>query len=384
MTSLARRLRSPRLLDNTPLVIIILALPVGLYTVIRDWPAVGGLLALLVSTAGVVAVYRRPPAGLVLLAAAPLLAAVLGGDPISTWNIGVFAAFLLTVRGQRGLLTGVMIGGANLAAAGIAGGGVEVTRNPGAAIAGFAAVAAAAAGSAVRGQRQYRHELEERTRDALATRQAAVQRGVAEERLRIARDLHDSVGHQIAVVSMHLGSAEVHVSGDPDAARADLGAARVAVQTVLLETQQILQVLRVGSGDDPLAPTPSHERIPELVATFRAAGLTIEADLPRLSPDLPPEISAATFRITQEALTNAQRYGTGAVSLRIQVIDQAVVIEVVNVRAPAHERSSPGGGNGLVGMRERAVFAGGKLDVRADGGLFWVRAELPANRGVHS
>lgn len=363
--------------------IIAVALPVDLYTVIVAWPAVAGLLALVISTAGVVAVYRRPMVGLLLVAAAPVVGASLGWDSISNWNITVFAAFLLTLRGQRALLTGAVAGAANLASSGITGGTVDVPVNPTAAIACFAAVAAAAIGAAVRGQRQYRHELEQRTHDALATREAAVQRGVAEERVRIARDLHDSVGHQIAVVSMHLGSAEVHLSGDAEAARADLGAARAAVQTVLLETQQILQVLRVGSGDDPLAPTPSHDRIPELVDTFRTAGLEIEADLPGLARALPPEISAAAFRITQEALTNAQRHGTGAMSLRIQVTDHEVVIEAVNVRSPARHRSS-GGGNGLVGMRERAVFAGGKLDVRADGGLFWVRAELPANRGVHS
>jgi signal transduction histidine kinase len=149
---------------------------------------------------------------------------------------------------------------------------------------------------------------------------------------------------------------------------------------VLAETQQILRVLRVGSELDPVGPTPSHDRIPELVATFRAAGLQVDADLAALNVSLPPEASAATFRITQEALTNAQRYDTGPVALTVRLNAEGVSITVINA-IRAGPRGS-GGGNGLVGMRERALSAGGRLDVRGDGRLFRLAAEMPLHRGA--
>ena len=374
--------RGPRILEITTLVVIGLAVAVELFTIARAGHPAGGYVALTLTTAGVAVGYRHRHLGLVVVAAGPLSAAALGWDPIAEWSIACFAAFVFTLRGLSGLQAGLVVGSANLAAAGLAAGTVAISTNPGASIACFTALVAAAAGSAIRGHRQYWFELEQRTREAIATREAAVNRSVAEERLRIARDLHDSVGHQIAVVSMHLGSAEVHLPAGADAARGDIVSARAGVQAVLRETQQILRVLRVGGDAESLAPTPEHGRIPALVDSYRSAGLQIEASLSDLSRRLAPNVSAAAFRIVQEALTNAQRHGTGAVSLRMNITDDGVVtIEVVNVRRPGP--APTGTGHGLVGMRERATSAGGSLEVRADNGLFWIRADLPATAEAH-
>jgi len=340
-----------------------------------------GLVSAAVIAAGTVIGYRYAPhLGLALVAAGPLVAAFTGWLPTHNWSIACFAAFLLTLRGLSGLLTGLVVGLANFVAAGWYAGTLSVELNPEASIAAAAALVLAATGSAIRGQRQYFGELEQRARDAIATREAAVDRSVAQERLRIARDLHDSIGHEIAVVSMRLGAAEVHVTTDTEAAAEDLRAARTSVQSVLRETQEILRVLRVGTDDKVLAPTPDHGRVAALVESYQAAGLEINAVLSGLQHPLPRNTSTAVFRIVQEALTNAERHGEGPVSLNVSIDDDSVLIEAVNLRR-SDGRDTSGGGNGLVGMRERAESAGGRLVTHDDGRIFSVKAYLPADEG---
>lgn len=146
-------------------------------------------------------------------------------------------------------------------------------------------------------------------REAEQGRQAAVERGVAQERLRIARDLHDGVGHQIAVVNMHLGAAEVHLS-DPRALRGDLVAARAAVQAVLRETQQILAVLRVDNAGERPQATPSPAAVGDLVESYRQAGMVVNANIGSFGIALSGQSSVAVYRVVQEALTNAHKHGS--------------------------------------------------------------------------
>lgn len=371
--------RNGRVLERVTLVILALAITVEGITVAQAGLPLGGVLALVATIAGVVFCYRLPALGLALVAAAPLIAALLGWPPIANWSIACFAAFLLALRGMTGLLSGAVVAAANLSAVWIVVGTLSITDNPEASVSAFAALATASAGSAIRESRRYWRDLERRTADAIATREAAVDRSVAEERLRIARDLHDSVGHQIAVVNMHLGAADVHLPVNAHASRADLAAAQQGVQAVLRETQQILRVLRVSGEPDTLAPTPEHGRIPELIESYRAAGLTIEATVTGLQTELPLAVSAAAYRIAQEALTNAHRHGSGDVSVRVQVAPAGVTMEVVNLRRlGATGGASGGGGHGLVGMRERAASTGGQVQVREDARFFWLTATLPA------
>ncbi len=370
-------MRRPRVLEvSTPLVIAG-ALAAGAATLPFHESPRGGLLALLVSAAGVVLGYRVPLVGLALLAGAPLVAEGLGADPIVQWQVSMFGAFLLALRGLSGLLTGLVIGAADFLALGLAAGGFGLA-NPIAYVAGASALAAAATGSAIRGQRQYWSALQQTTREAVAGRDAAVQRSVAEERLRIARDLHDTLGHEIAVLGMHLGAAEVRLPAGADASRGHLEAARGSVKSLLAETQEILQVLRSDRDGDATGPAASHSGIPSLIEGFRAAGLDLEAQVGDLSRELPPQVSAAAYRITQEALTNAQRHGVGPVRLTVDLTGPAVQVDVVNAVGDPTE----GGGRGLIGMRERASAAGGRLEVSADDGRFRVRALLPVAEGA--
>lgn len=356
----------------------VLALAVAVVTSTGNHHA--ALLCGVLSSAGTVLALRHPSPGFVLTALTPLLAVALDLDPLPFWTVTVFSAFAVTVRGLPLLFTGPFSCAANLAAAGLAGGTLSVHDNPAASVAGFCAVMSALAASSVRGQHRYWLTVRQRTRDAIANRESLVRRSVAEERVRIARDLHDSVGHHIAVLSMHLGAAEVSLSPDAGAARAHLTSARESVQGVLGEVQQILAVLRLETGGEDLLPTPDFSQVPELALRFRRAGLDLEDRLSGCGTALPHDVSAAAYRITQEALTNAQKHGTGTVWLNVHADDTTVRIDVVNTRT-ARSADTIGGGRGLIGLGERAESVGGRIEVRDDETTYRFLAELPAKGG---
>jgi signal transduction histidine kinase len=334
--------------------------------------------ALVLVCLGVTASRRYPWPGLATTLAGPLLAALLGADPLPTWTFTIFATFVVTLRGLPALPAGLVAGAANYVAVTLhdaAGGWDDI-----ASIAAAFALAAAATGSAIRGHHRYWDELRKRTQDAVATREAEAERRVAEERLRIARDLHDVLGHEVALVSMHLGAAEVHLPAGADAAHADLVAARAGVQSVLRETQHVLGALRIDGEELGTAPVADYERITELIDSARQAGLDVDATVDPCPPGMPVPVGLAAYRIVQEALTNAQRHGDGTVSLRVTADPGVVTIEAVNVRKP---QQSPGRrGYGLVGMRERVASVGGQLEIREEGQLFWVHAVLDLDAEV--
>jgi signal transduction histidine kinase len=239
----------------------------------------------------------------------------------------------------------------------------------------------ALAASSVRGQHRYWLAVRQRTLDAVATRESLVRRSVAEERVRIARDLHDSVGHHIAVLSMHLGAAEVSLPPGSDVPLGHLRNARGSVQDVLAEVQQILAVLRLETGADVLAPTPELSHVPELVASFRNAGLDLEERLTGCDAPLPHNVSAAAYRIAQEALTNAQKHGTHGVRFTVHADEETVRIDVVNTVEKTSRTSGGSGGRGLVGVGERAESVGGRIEFHDRDGQFSFRAELPVDGG---
>ena len=379
--------RGPRLLDRLTFVVMCLALAVELGTVVaasfgvfigvsRDGDPLGGYVAVAFAAAGLVIGRRYPWGGIVLIGAAPIASVALGWDPTATWSVCCFAAFWFTLRGAPGLPVALVLGGANLVAVGWWSGSIRPSQAAIPSLAAFIAVLLATAGSSVRGHQQYWFSLEQRTQEAIASRQVAVERSIAEERLRIARDLHDSVGHQVAVVSMHLGAAEVHLPRGADQSRADLHAARAAVQEVLRETQQILKVLRVDTGGAS-GPTPGYEQIEPLVAGLLGAGFVVRLSMPSTVPDLRPNVGTAAFRIVQEALTNSQRYGTGSASMTIRDTDDVLTIDIANARREGVGVGPGGGGHGLIGMRERAESVGGSFETGTQDKMFWVRAQLP-------
>ncbi|WP_433304387.1 sensor histidine kinase [Actinoplanes sp. CA-030573] len=240
---------------------------------------------------------------------------------------------------------------------------------------------AVAAGSAVRTRRAYIAVLEERAERAERTREQEARRRVAEERLRIARELHDVVAHQIAVINVQAGVAGHVLRERPGAAEDALGHVRAAARTALEELATLLGVLRRDDAPDPpTEPAPSLSRLESLIDSFAATQPIrwTTAGQPRA---LPGAVDVAAYRIVQESLTNACRHANGAaVTVRLTYHEEGVTIEVYDDgRTASATPAAPGAGLGLIGMRERAESVGGAFHAgpRPEGG-FEVRAELPA------
>ncbi|WP_182066521.1 sensor histidine kinase [Curtobacterium sp. ME12] len=315
-----------------------------------------------------------PWVSLGLASVAPVLAGAAGWQPTVSWTSAVLLLFAVCsrqghpVRAAVIVMPGVIVG---TALAPGTGGGVATVLG-----AMISIAAAAAIGSGLRLQHQYRAVLEQRAADAIATREREAERRVAEERVRIARDLHDVVGHEVAVVSMQLGIAEMAVPADDVDTRAALQAARVGVRNVLTETQHILAVLRTSDGDPVTAPVPGTARIPELIDSYRQLGLTLTTEIDELK-EPGTTVGVAVYRVLQEALTNAHRYGSGSADIRISRSSDSVAVRVENRRARDVSTGAGGSGLGLIGMRERVSAAGGTLSAGPEGMLFIVHAHFP-------
>ncbi|MDE0573628.1 histidine kinase [Demequina sp. B12] len=216
----------------------------------------------------------------------------------------------------------------------------------------------------------------ERALRAEEAQDALAQQRVAQERLRIARDLHDAVGHHVAVMTVQAGLAQHLLGSDPDKAGEALERVHEAGARVMDELPVMLRVLR-QDGDEDSRPAPGVALVPDLVADARQAGLDVTYE-PESLPGLSTATDMAAYRVVQEALTNARKYGVGAAALRVAMEDGAVVVEVRNhVAQRADARDGSGAGWGLVGMRERVGAADGSVEVGRDGEEFVVRAVLP-------
>ncbi|MGW1022375.1 sensor histidine kinase [Streptomyces sp. NPDC002577] len=240
---------------------------------------------------------------------------------------------------------------------------------------------AAAAGDAVRSRRDFVQAIRERAERAERTREEEARRRVAEERLRIARDLHDVVAHHIALVNVQAGVAAHVMDRRPDQAKEALAHVREASRSALGELRATVGLLRqTGDPEAPTEPAPGLHRLDELVDTFRHAGLPVEVARDDLGTALPAAVDLAAYRVIQEALTNVQKHaGTGA-KAEVSVIRVGAELEVTVLDdGPGHDETpQDGGGHGLLGMRERATALGGSCTAAPrPGGGFRVHAILP-------
>jgi signal transduction histidine kinase len=204
-------------------------------------------------------------------------------------------------------------------------------------------------------------------------------RAVAEERARMARDLHDVISHGVGVMVVQAAGARRVIDTDPARARASLAAIETTGRDALVELQHLLGLLRETQPDQGLAPQPDLGQLDRLVNQLREAGLHLECSIGGDATPLPPGIGLAAYRVIQEALTNVMKYAPKAnteVSVRY---GKSLELEIVNDGAPLPVRRGRGG-HGLIGMRERIQLYGGRLDAgpRAQGG-FVVRAWIPLN-----
>ncbi|WP_314219277.1 sensor histidine kinase [Streptomyces zaehneri] len=212
-----------------------------------------------------------------------------------------------------------------------------------------------------------------------AERAQAARRRADEERLRIARELHDVLAHSLSVVNVQSGVGLALLDSDPEQARTALTTIKSASKEALGEVRQVLDSLRTP-GDAPRTPAPGLDRLPELVEQAARAGLTV--DVAGRPPRLSPHTDLAAFRIVQEALTNVVRH-SGSRHARVGLEQGGGTLRLrIDDDGPATGADAGGSGNGLAGMRERAAALGGTIEAgpRPDGG-FQVLAVLPTRAG---
>ncbi|WP_432993520.1 sensor histidine kinase [Dactylosporangium sp. CA-233914] len=204
-------------------------------------------------------------------------------------------------------------------------------------------------------------------RSALLRRQAVLleQRAVADERARMAREMHDVVGHQVSLVIVQAEAGPALLARSPEAAVRAFDAISEAGRQVLTELRQLVGALR---------ETPSGvEGLPGLLAGVRAAGVPVEHTVTGTVEPLPAAVDRAVFRIVQEALTNVLKHASGPASVSLTYLPATVRVGVRN----AGSFRAAGAGNGIVGMRERVAALRGRFAAGPDGDGWLVEAELP-------
>ncbi|MGH3287159.1 MAG: sensor histidine kinase, partial [Streptosporangiaceae bacterium] len=220
----------------------------------------------------------------------------------------------------------------------------------------------------------------ERVAATRASRQLDQRRHQSEERLRIARDLHDVIGHNISLINVQASMGLDLIDSQPQQARAALSAIKLASKEALEELRTMLTTLRHDDDVAPRSPVPGLDRLPELIELTRAAGLTVDVEVAGTARPLPAGVHLAAYRIIQESLTNVARHARQArVTVRVTYDDADVHVEIDdNGPALSPGASAIGTGSGITGMRERATALGGDLSAgfRRSGG-FRVSARLP-------
>jgi signal transduction histidine kinase len=225
-------------------------------------------------------------------------------------------------------------------------------------------------------------ELEERADRLERERDSEARAAVAEERTRIAREMHDVVAHSLSVMVVQAEAAEAMLDTDPERARRPLVAVQDTGRGALSELRRMLGVLREMAEEGPaLAPQPGLAGLDGLVEQVTAAGLPVSVRVEGTPFPLPPGIDLSAFRIVQEGLTNALKHaGPARAEVLVRYGDRELELRVSDdgVGAASANGKPDGGGHGLVGMRERVAVYGGRLEAgpRPEGG-FAIAARLP-------
>jgi signal transduction histidine kinase len=319
----------------------------------RRWP-----VAVLAVSVGAVTVYSL----LGYVNGAALVAPVLALYAVAT-RVSVRQAVVAAVATLAVLMTATA---ANNPFGHISGGGFDI-------LPGMVA-AALFAGIAVANRRAYTASMLERA-------EQEARRRVDEERLRIARELHDVVAHTMATINVQAGVAAHVLSSRPEAAAESLQAIKAASKEGLKELRAILNVLRQADDADPTQPTPGTAQLEDLIAGARRAGLETTFTVTGEPVPLPTTVDLAAYRIVQESLTNAIRHAgpaTAAVSLGYHPGELRIDVTDTGRGQPTGTAASQSGGHGLAGMRERAATVGGTVETGpGPGGGYRVAARLP-------
>jgi signal transduction histidine kinase len=232
-------------------------------------------------------------------------------------------------------------------------------------------------GSTLRNRRLYMEQLEERAASAERERDEQSKRAVADERLRIAQDLHDVVAHSMGVIAVQAGVGAHVIDTDPAEAKKSLDAIARTSRITLAEIRRMLDVLRADSGAE-YAPAPGLADLGRLVHDVAATGLDVDVAFDGSATQIPPGVDFTAYRIVQEALTNVLKHaGPAHAHVLLHYEPSALGIEVVDDGRGVNGRAQPGG-HGLIGMRERVGVYGGSFEAGPrTGGGFRVAVRLP-------
>ena len=248
-------------------------------------------------------------------------------------------------------------------------------------------VAAWMLGDASRRRAEYEAELARRADQLAAEREERARQAVTNERVRIARELHDVVAHHVAVMGVQASAARRMLERDPAKAAEALGNVEMSGRQAVGELQRLVGFLRSDDDGTALEPQPGLDGIPRLVEATRTAGIPVQMRTIGRRRPMPSSVELSAYRIVQEALTNVVRHAPGAdTTVVLTHLDDALQVEVVNGSATnPTARSGPGGGRGLLGMRERTAVLGGTFDHGpVVGGGYRIRARLPVASGYEA
>jgi signal transduction histidine kinase len=373
LAGMRKRVQSPLLRDLGLIVAAVGSLLVGLAvsaTNLGHGLGVADVVGAVIAVALVLLARRALLVALAIGAVATAITMAVTGQPAVVFTAVVFLLYKVasqTDRRTTGIAWGATVGfvySVSIPALG----GVNLDRDLDIAIWSLLAVAV---GEAVRSRRAYLAALEERARLR-----------VVEERMRIARELHDLVAHRMAVINLQAGVASHVLRSRPEEAERALLIVRGSASEVLGELGEMLSVLRnVDDPQAPVQPAPTLRDLGALVESFASAGLDVSWKSSGALEGVPDSVQLALFRLAQEGLTNAQRYGDGRASLRVERSTSAVNVTVANrIAAEASPAAgyASGNGYGLLGMRERVAAVGGTVEIgpTADG-WFRVAAHIP-------
>ncbi|MBV9094809.1 MAG: sensor histidine kinase [Streptosporangiaceae bacterium] len=338
-----------------------------------------GAAYVLVAIAGLALAWRRrwPVAVLAISAAAAIGYTLLGNVNGSVLVAPVIALYALATQlsARRAVLAGLVTMVVLMAATAarnpfghVTGGAVDIIP--------FMVAAVVFAGIAVANRRAYVASIRERA-------EQDARRRIDEERLRIARELHDVVAHTMATINVQAGTAAHVLASRPEVAAEALAAIKTASKEGLRELRAILNVLRQADEADPTQPAPGTAQLGALVDRARQAGLQTTLAVTGEPVPLPAAVDLAAYRIVQESLTNAIRHaGPASAAVSLGYLGGEVRIEVTDTgRGAAGDNGGAGGkGHGLAGMRERAAAVGGTVETGpGPGGGFRVAARLPVH-----